>query len=566
MRRNLLAFCFLSCLVSVARGDALILKDGRKVIGRVTEKKDRYEVQVEGQQLTFDREEVQQWIKSPKEITGDVDRLVDEAKRLYSEAVELKDPNTAEGKFREALPKVTRARELLTEAREFFPEGYTDLDDKLVMVMKLMRLVRERLTSKIASGGPIVARGGPPPPAPKVEVKPDPKVEPKAEPRPEPKAEPIAPDLGLRKALAVLADPAQRADEAHRSQARAFFLNSIDAGSVMGDLATAAQLLLSKSDAEWKVSIEGFQGFFKAAPVEKLEILSDKEIGEGVTWLGLKSKELRGKDAPPLDPLLLLAAGAASSLIERNFGKTTPELDAAFKDFGLEKSEFGAVWGRRDGLAMDDYRKWAASGEYALAVVQFQKDYATIPDMGPKYALGMLLTFKAIFDNRNYNKAAVQFELLARSAPTPAAREHMLAVAKSIRVNSPCQVCFGTHKVNCNICRGKTTFNAQCGKCGGSGMINSMRGIVTCPGCKGVGTFRDVKCEKCKETGKIDCKAKGCEREIKPPTLETFVDVTACKACAGKGILTRHVALACPECLGVGVILRPRADPSKLLK
>src|SRR5437867_11428201 len=128
MRRNSFDLLFLGCSLSVDRGDALILKDGRKVNGRVTEKKDRYEVQVEGQQLTFDRDDVQQWIKSPKEITGDVDRLVDEAKRLYSEAVELKDPNAAEAKFREALPKVTKARELLTEAREFFPEGYTDLD------------------------------------------------------------------------------------------------------------------------------------------------------------------------------------------------------------------------------------------------------------------------------------------------------------------------------------------------------------------------------------------------------------------------------------------------------
>src|SRR5438034_62254 len=128
MQRNFLALLFLACLFSPARGDALILKDGRKVIGRVTDKKDHYEIQVEGQTLTFDKDEVQQWIKAPREITGDVERLVDEAKKLYSEAVELKDEKAAEGKFREALPKVTKARELLTEAREFFPEGYTELD------------------------------------------------------------------------------------------------------------------------------------------------------------------------------------------------------------------------------------------------------------------------------------------------------------------------------------------------------------------------------------------------------------------------------------------------------
>jgi RecJ-like exonuclease len=90
--------------------------------------------------------------------------------------------------------------------------------------------------------------------------------------------------------------------------------------------------------------------------------------------------------------------------------------------------------------------------------------------------------------------------------------------------------------------------------------------IVRCPGCNGVGVFRDVKCEKCKETGKIDCKARGCTREVKPPTLETFADLAPCKVCDGKGTLTRHIALACPECLGIGLIIRPKADPSKLLK
>src|ERR1043166_154955 len=115
MRRASLALLLFATLFSLARGDVLILKDGRKVIGRVTEKKDRYEVSIEGQTLSFGHDEVQQWIKSPKEITRDVDRLVDESKALYSEAVQMKDVQAAEVKFREALPKVTRARELLME-------------------------------------------------------------------------------------------------------------------------------------------------------------------------------------------------------------------------------------------------------------------------------------------------------------------------------------------------------------------------------------------------------------------------------------------------------------------
>ena len=112
----------------------------------------------------------------------------------------------------------------------------------------------------------------------------------------------------------------------------------------------------------------------------------------------------------------------------------------------------------------------------------------------------------------------------------------------------------------------KTKYNALCGKCGGSGQINSLRGIQQCPVCKGVGTFRDVKCEKCKQTGKIDCKAKGCEHEVKPPTFESFADAFQCQTCKGKGILARWIAFPCPDCLGLGLHLAPKEDTSKLLR
>jgi hypothetical protein len=559
MRRNLLRILLVCLMVSPAFGDAVILKDGRKVIGRVTDKKDHYEVQVEGQALTFDKDEVTQWIKSPRELTGDVENLVNDAKRLYSEAVDMKDEKAADNKFREALPKVQKAREALTEARDLFPEGYGDLDMQLVNVMKLMRLVRERIHSAIASGEPVKA-----PP-----VKSLPKAE-TAPPPPEPKVEPPPAAYGMIDALALLADPAKRADEKLRAQARAYLKKAADGKSALSDLALAANVCLSREEREWKLSAESataLQAFFKSAPPDKLEALSEKEVGEGVKGLAAKIKDLRAKGTDPsVDALTLLASGAASSLVMKAGGKTTPELDAAFKDLGFEKSEYGAVWGRKDGLAMDDYRKWITTGEYALGIVQFQKDYATLPELGPKYALGLLLTFKSIQDGRGYNRAAVQFEILGRSAPTPASHDHLVALGKSIREESPCAACGGTHKINCTICKGKTKFNAQCGKCGGSGALNTFRGVAQCPVCKGAGTFKDVKCDKCKQTGKIDCKAKGCEHEVKPPAFEAFADATQCPTCRGKGILTRAVAFPCPECLGIGLMLQPKADPSKLLR
>jgi len=553
MNRKLLALLFLGALVSTALGDAVVLKDGRKLVGRVTDKKDHVEISVEGQTLSFDKDDVEKWIKSPKELTGDVDKLIEDAKRIYSEAVEIKDDKAADAKFREALPKVTKAREVLAEARDLFPEGYSELDTQLVNAMKLMRLVRERIGSTLAStGAPLKAKDAPPPKAtPNVEVKP---VE------PEPVVEPPPAAFGLADALAILADPAKQKDEKQRAQARSFLRKSADGKSAVSDLAMAGFHLLGRPQAD-------LQPFFKVAPPDKAEALSDKEVLDGLKALAAKLKELRAKGSDPaIDPLSLLAAGAASSLIAKAGGKPSSDLEAVLKDLGYEKSEYAAVWGRKDGLAMDDYRKWVASGEFALAIVQFQKDYATLPELGPRYAMCLLLTFKSIRDNRNYNRAAVQFEILARTAPSPASRDHLLALAKSIREESPCAACAGTHKINCGTCRGKGKFNGQCGKCGGSGKINSFRGDVTCVICKGAGGFKDVKCPKCKETGKVECKARDCDREVKPPAFEAFADAYQCQTCRGKGILTRHVAIPCMDCLGVGLILQPKLDPTKLLK
>src|SRR5579864_2700439 len=151
MHRTLLTLAILTAAVTAARGDGIILADGRKLSGRVVEKPDGYEVTVEGQTVGFAKADVKQWVKSPKEVVGDADKQVEEAKKLYSEAVVMSDEKAAEAKFREALPKVQHAREAYVEARELFPEGYPELDAALVNVMKLMRLVRERFHSQIAS-------------------------------------------------------------------------------------------------------------------------------------------------------------------------------------------------------------------------------------------------------------------------------------------------------------------------------------------------------------------------------------------------------------------------------
>lgn len=643
MRRILLTLSLLTAAVATARGDGLVLSDGRKLSGRVVEKPDGYEVTVEGQTIGVAKADVKAWYKSPKEVVGDADKQVEEAKKLYSEAVVMTDEKAAEAKFREALPKVQKAREAYVEARELFPEGYPELDAALVNVMKLMRLVRERFHSQIASGdssAPVKVKDAP---APKPISKSAPAPSPApAEPAPEaapatPTATPSdAPAVSMHEALVVLVDPVKRNDPAQRAAALKVFHKASDAGGALADVATAGWLFLAKTDFEWGLSadtlvvkgpggdasfkghldkrsdqisvllladhrevrirtasdgkyitppggsefkasdvklvadqksdaLEALQAFFKGLDAAKFESLDDKDISEGVKFLALKVKELKAKNQP-VDALSLFVAGPASALIEKNKGKPTPEIEAAFKDLGYEKSEFGSVWGRKEGLAMDDYRKWLSSGEYGMAIVQFNNDYRGLTDIGVRYAMALLQLFRSLSENHNYQRAAAYFDQASSGAVTTMARDHFMALAKSIRDDAPCNVCGGTHKVTCSACKGNKKVNAECTKCGGSGKLNSFSGLITCPGCQGRGRYNNIDCPKCKATGRVECKAHGCTREVPKPTFETFAEAYRCPLCQGRGSLMRHVAFPCTECSGIGLILQPKSDPSKLLK
>jgi hypothetical protein len=631
MRRTVFTLAILGLAVSTALGDGIVLKDGRKLSGRVVEKPDGYEVTVEGQTVGFPKSEVTQWFKSPKEVLGDADKLVEDAKKLYSEAVVMADEKAAEAKFREALPKVQKAREAYVEARELFPEGYPDLDAQLINVMKLMRLVRERFHSQIAgSDAPVKVKEAPPPPPKPVVKNPDPEPT-----KPAPLVE-SASLASLHDALAVLVDPAKRGDLVQRAAALSQFRKAADGKTPVADVATAGGLFLEKTDVQWGLAsdtvvvkgpagetkysgrleirsettsiliqadrkevrirstpdgqkfvtppgaaefkatevklstdqksdaLEALQAFFKILDASKLESLEDKDVSDGVKFLAGKIKDLRAK-GQPVEALSLFVAGPASALIEKNKGKPTAEIEAAFKDLNFEKSEFGAVWGRKEGLAMDDYRKWLASGEYGMGVVQFNNDYRSVADLNVRYAYALLLLFKALGDNRNYQKPASYLESTATGA-SGAARDHLIALAKSIRDEAPCNVCGGTHKVNCSACKGDKKVNLECTKCGGSGKIQTFNGVKGCPGCQGKGRYNNVDCPKCKATGKTECKARGCQREVPKPTFESFAEAYKCRDCQGRGSLMRHVAYVCDDCNGIGLILQPKSDPTKTLK
>ncbi len=636
MRRRFAAFVLWAVAAGAAEGDVLVLQDGRKVAGKVVEKEDGYEITVEGQKLAFAKDRAN-WIKNPKELLGDSDQLIGDAKNNYLLAVDMEDAKAAQKLFLDALQKVTRAREAYAEARDLFPDGFPEMDAQLITIMKLMRLVRERIGSEIAGGKTEPRQVLPPlrtaPPPVFKPMEPPPVAEaPKKEPPPPPAPEPLkAPSM--ESALAILADPAARADEKRSESARTTFRAAWDGRGPQADLAAAGCLFLSRDEKLWRlvediVTVKGlnFENTYRGklirrdAPVSTLVISPLKELRirkaadavyvappggtefktvafkltedvktpafeamqdffkalsggtpsvktlvEEAGLLSLKAKEMRSKDAQaPVDALMLFSGGLASTAVAGNSGKATPELESLFENLGYGKSEFGTVWGSPEGLALDDFHKWKSSGEFGLAVVQFQRDYKNVADFGARYALGLLLTFKALADNRNYNKAAIQFEQMAKTAAADA-RDHLEALARSIRTATPCAACGGTREVNCTACRGTTKANLQCNACGGSGQVQTTRGVAMCQACKGVGRWYNIPCPKCKATGKAPCKARNC-RAIPTPTFETFAEAYQCSLCKGLGSIFRHVAYSCPECAGIGMLLSPKAEPARMLR
>ncbi len=632
MTRSALAALCLAAAAGSASADVLVLKDGRKVVGKVVERGDSYEAVVEGQQLVFPKDEVGRWVRSPKEIIGDADKLVVEAKAIYLQAVEMKDAKEADSKFREALPKIVKAREAYAEARDLFPDGYAEIDQQLANIMRLMRLVRERVGSEIASSKPPeVAPPAPPKPEP-VPVQLPPPTPP---PRP---AVPVpAPAGGMADAFSTMVDPARRSDQGLRRAAMEFFRRMWEGRGPKADAAAAAYLFLSQDDKDWRLVVDsvfvkgaGFenqyagrlvrrsdsitslllpgrrelrlrknpdgtyvlppggsefkadecrisqdekseafgalQAFFNGLTAGRMEDLPEDEIVGAVASLARKAKEIQRRSAEaPADALRLFAAGLCGSLVAKAGGKASPAVEAVFKELGYEKSEFGEVWGPKADLALDDFKKWFASGEYGLAVFQFQKDYANLADFGVKYAHGLLMLFKAVADNRYYGRVASHFEVMSRSARTAAAREHLAALARSIRDASPCMACGGTHRVNCTACKGKGKLTLECGTCGGSGKVQALRGVENCRACRGKGRWVNANCPKCKATGKTECKAQYCVRAVPTPKLANFVDLQSCPLCRGNGNMMRHVAFPCPRCEGIGFMVLPKADPSKTL-
>lgn len=607
---------FVALLCTALSADVVVLKEGgEKVVGRVTDKQAHVEVVTEQGLRTFLKDEVERIITSPQEFIGDSDKGLDEAKQDYQRALAITAPAEQNAVLKEAIAKLTKAREAYSTARELFPEDkYSPLDQKLMQVMQLMRLLRERVSSEIArppaAGGP---RGRP------------------SVPRP-------PPGISLPEAFATLIDPAKRGDPARRKAAQEAFRGHRGGAPGLYDVATAAMLFLSKSDTEWQLTGEAaaaLQDYFGKAWLKDPLKLTSAGHQEAATFIVDRMAAAKKKEAgASTDALALFATGHVGG------APPGPEQEKTAKSLGL--TVVNGLPGNPEGYAVRDLVAWIASGELDLALRSYVGEYRSIESAAVRLAWSYAVLHLVLQKHRGFDRPISAFGSVKGDAAMSA---HAAALVKSIQSVAPCTVCAGDGWLRCTNCHGQKTIYVICKICNGTRMTKSKTGgDIFCNACKSTGIASKLECKKCRDgyfdcpkcklpackscdsSGRSMCKTckglkfikspctscrgsgfggdtgggslfgggsytvcnncKGsghekivkcgactggfndcaqCEPVRKPPTIDDICGESPCETCEGRGHAFRRVALTCRSCAGLGKRLTPKADPAKIL-
>jgi thiamine pyrophosphokinase len=505
-------------LASSLFADVVILKSGAKVSGRVVEKPEHYEVTADGALRTYLKEEVERVVTSPKEFLGDSDKLFEEARADYKKALDLaSSPAEQNVVLKAAIAKVARARESYSAAMDLFPDD-GNLGKQIMLLMQLMRLLRERVHLDESRG----------PSAPGSSSKPAPPTV----------------TLAADDALATLLDPAKRNDPARRAAAIVSFRGQ------RTDLAAAATLFLSRTDAEMKLegaTLKSVQEYFDKPWL--------KDPGKLTPELHLQAAQhlsgLKGPAAEALQPFAIAHLSGATA---------GPDAEKAARALGLVVQQ--GLIGTAEGHAVRDLGTWIANGEFDLAVMAFVNEYRSIDTPAVRYVWSYALLRLVQARKRYFERPVAALETIKLSAP--GVQDHLAALAKSIKAAAVCNVCAGAGKLRCTNCHGKKETKFVCTRCKGKGFTTSSLGAeLVCGPCKKTGIAAIVKCEKCKD-GFFDCKQ--CDKKPRSaPELDDILSSSPCPSCDGRGLAFRNAAVPCRSCLGLGQKLAPKVDPSKIL-
>lgn len=538
MPTRILVACLLICGTLAA--DALLLKNGTVVGGKISTKPTHYEVTAEEGLRTYLKEEVDKVITDPRHFLGDADQSIEEAKAAFKELES--NPAGGNAKVRNAVAKLTQARAAYATAREYFPDDkWADLDKQLMQIMMLMRLLRDRMGSEIAKGG--IAAG-----APRAEgVKAPP-------PAPAPAYVPARVD----DAIAIIVDAAKRGDPAQRTSARALFTEQRRLAPAIYDLATAAALYLSKSDADWKLTgstQKAFEEYITRGWLMDLKDIKPEANLNAAKFLAEKAAAIRkAEPAAGVDPLILFAYGHLAHSVPG------ADRDGAARTLGLVSA--GGIVGTPEGHAIRDMNGFIEANAFDLAVLAFTKEHRATDTAAVRFVWSWALFQLVIEKKRQWTRPVDA--LATVKSPDKVFEEHAFALMKSIKNASPCAGCNGEGKLRCTRCHGKGDQKVICKKCDGTGTsaVDLFGDVVYCTPCKRTGYSALIKCGGC-TTGFFDCRK--CEKPGAVPALEDICIIADCAACEGRGLAFRGIVVVCRSCMGIGKRITPKWDRSKVL-
>ena len=510
-------------LSSALMADVAVLKDGTRVSGKIVDKQKHWEISTDGGLRTYLKDEVDKIIKDPKELLGDVEKVMAEAKDEYQKAVAMTEGPERNALLKDSIAKIDAARAAVSSTRELFPEDkYADLDQKLMQVMQLKRLLRDRLHSEFgtrASVGPTVTPGVP----------------------------------------SVSLDPAKRSDAGKRASARESFRAERAQHPEIYELATAAMLFLSRSDSEWNLqgpSLAALQEYFGQSWLKQPTALTPALHQAAAHWIVERIAALKKADAnAKVEPISLFGIG------HLGHAPIGGETDKSARLLGLELRN--GILGTPEGHAVRDLNSWINAGDFDLAVLAFVKEYRQTDTPIVRFVWSYALLRLVQSKHRNFERPISA--LATVNVPDGATREHLAALVRSIKAVSLCNACEGQVKLRCTNCHGKKETRWDCAACKGTGKKRDELGYeLPCYPCRGRGYDKLLKCEKCKD-GFYECKQ--CDKKPrKAPEMDEICTGTACQQCDGRGFVFRNVLWACKSCLGLGQKLAPKADPGKMLQ
>jgi len=511
------ALGLLLLLAGTLRADVVLLKGGGRVAGKVADKGDHYEVTSDGVLRTYLKDEVDRIATSPKEFLGDADKLIDDARADYQKALGLSTSAEQNAVLKGAIAKVAQARESYSAALDLFPDDGA-LGKQVMIVMQLMRLLRERVhldEARLPGSAPSTGRPAPPP------------------------------TIDVDEALLTLLDPARRSDPARRASALASFRAKQSARPEGYDLCAAAILFLSRSESD--LALKPVQEYLDKPWLRDPKTLTAAGHLEAAKFIAALSAPAARDVLQPFAIVHVAGAGPG------------PEVEKTARALGLVVQN--GVVGTPEGHAVRDLDTWIANGEFDLAVLAFVNEYRSIDTPSVRYVWSYALLRLVQARKRGFDRPVGAYETV--KIPLAGGPDHVAALAKSIKAVAVCNVCGGAGRFRCTNCHGKKETKYFCQRCKGKGHnISSLGAQLVCPPCRGTGIDRIVKCEKCKD-GYVDCRQ--CDKPRAAPSMEDIVSVAPCPVCEGRGLAFRSAAVPCRACLGLGARLTPRADPSKVL-